>query len=452
MKYNITYYITLIAMLLSLSGCDKYLDIVPKGQVIPENKEEYRALLNQGYNTFPKNKELLQMRGVQVTPNIDPYGHSGFPAYRNIYTWHDGADTQGETEEYSYYSLYTVIFYANSIILGVQPDDDDLSQLLGEAYLLRAYTYFELTNMYGPKYSAQTRDTKVVPINNEINIEQNFPRATLGQLYDQIESDLLQAEKYLKVTQWQQPQYKYRASIDALHALASRIYLYKSDWQRSLNEAQKALTISQALTDLRQSEDKEFKLPSHYQSPENIWAMEELFSMQIREYAFAAPDFYNSFSDQDLRKKLYFSELTDQNTWMSYPASGKFNGKNYRVTVRRAEVYLNAAEASARLGKSDEAKQYLMELISKRYTPEGVEAQKVALQPLTGEALISFILNERQHELGIEGHEWYDYKRTTQPALTKVVEGKEYHLQAGDARYVLRLPKSALASNPLLTE
>lgn len=95
------------------------------------------------------------MRGIQITPNIDPYGLSGFPAYRNIYTWQDGADTQGTTEEYTYYSLYTVIFYANSIILEVKPDDDQLSQLLGEAYLLRAYAYFELTNMYGPKYSEE---------------------------------------------------------------------------------------------------------------------------------------------------------------------------------------------------------------------------------------------------------------------------------------------------------
>lgn len=452
MKHNIIYYISLLTLLLSLTACDKYLDIVPRGQVIPHNHEEYRALLTQGYNTFPRNKELLQMRGIQITPNIDPYGLSGFPAYRNIYTWQDGADTQGTTEEYTYYSLYTVIFYANSIILEVKPDDDQLSQLLGEAYLLRAYAYFELTNMYGPKYSEEARSTKVVPINNEIDVEQKFPRATLGQLYDLIESDLKEAEKYLKVTQWQEPQYKYRGTIEALHAIASRVYLYKSDWTRSLEESQKVLAISRTLTDLRQSADKEFKLPTHYQSPENIWAMEELFGMQIREYAFASVTHYDSFDAQDLRKKLYFSELTDMNTWVSKPASGKFLGKNYRVTIRRAEVYLNAAEAASKLGKADEAKQYLMELITTRYTPEGVEAQRATLQPLTGDALINYIYAERQRELGIEGHEWYDYKRTTQPALSKVVEDKEYHLQAGDARYVLRIPISAQASNPLLAE
>lgn len=140
------------------------------------------------------------------------------------------------------------------------------------------------------------------------------------------------------------------------------------------------------------------------------------------------------------------------NTWVSKPASGKFLGKNYRVTIRRAEVYLNAAEAVSKLGKADEAKQYLMELITTRYTPEGVEAQRATLQPLTGDALINYIYAERQRELGIEGHEWYDYKRTTQPALSKVVEDKQYHLQAGDARYVLRIPISAQASNPLLAE
>lgn len=66
----------------------------------------------------------------------------------------------------------------------------------------------------GLSIARRLRSTKVVPINNEIDVEQKFPRATLGQLYDLIESDLKEAEKYLKVTQWQEPQYKYRGTIE----------------------------------------------------------------------------------------------------------------------------------------------------------------------------------------------------------------------------------------------
>ena len=100
MNKQLKYLPILLLLTMLWSSCDKYLDIVPRGQVIPETTEEQRALLNKGYNAFPRHKELLTMRGLQVTPNIDPYGLSGFPAYRNIYTWQDGADTKGQTEEY----------------------------------------------------------------------------------------------------------------------------------------------------------------------------------------------------------------------------------------------------------------------------------------------------------------------------------------------------------------
>ncbi|MDY3884533.1 RagB/SusD family nutrient uptake outer membrane protein [Porphyromonas somerae] len=452
MNKQLKYLPILLLLTMLWSSCDKYLDIVPRGQVIPETTEEQRALLNKGYNAFPRHKELLTMRGLQVTPNIDPYGLSGFPAYRNIYTWQDGADNKGQTEEYAYGSFYTVIFYCNSIIQEVTPKDEVLSQIVGEAYLLRAYSYFELTNMYGPKYSEGARNTKVVPINGTIDIEQTFPKATLGELYDQIETDLKQAEKYLKTTQWSEPRYKYRGSREALFAIASRISLYKEEWSEVLEECQKALGISKDLADLNQGEAKEFLLPTHYQSAENIWALEELFGQAIREFAFVEQGYFDSFTEGDLRKKYYFTELTDMNTWETKPGQNKIQGKDYRPTIRRAEIYLNAAEAAARLGKAEEAKQYLSTLLTKRYTAEALSTRMAELQPLTGEALVQEILLERQKELGVEGHEWYDYKRTTQPALSKVVEGKEYHLQQGDARYVLRIPLSAQETNPQLVE
>ncbi|MDO5017632.1 MAG: RagB/SusD family nutrient uptake outer membrane protein [Porphyromonas sp.] len=445
--------LTGLFLITTLTACDNFLDIVPKGQVIPEETEEYKALLTRGYNVFPRNKELLQMRGVQITPNIDPYGLSGFPAFRNIYTWQDNADTQGHTEEYTYASFYTVIFHANSIIMDISEasaaGDPERAQLLGEAHLLRAYSYFELVNMYGPKYSEAERDTKVVPINNTIDIEQTLARATLGELYDAIESDLATAEKLMTVTQWEAPKDKFRASKEAVYAIASRVYLYKGDWAKSLSYSQKVLGVSTEMEDLNAAEPQ---LPTNYKSAENIWAMEDLFTFNVREYAFADQTYYDSFDDNDLRKQYYFSSLLDMNTWEEHPAQGKFNGKDFRASARRSEIYLNAAEAAARMGKDTEAKQYVATLMSKRYNTDGFQSRQEALQPLSGEALVTFILDERQKELGIEGHEWYDYKRTTQPALTKVVEDKEYRLEQGDARYVLRIPTSAISNNPQLTK
>lgn len=225
---KITIYTLLLSLIIGLSSCDKFLDIVPKGQVIPRTSSEYRALLTKGYHAFPRNKELLQIRGIQLNPASDPYGLSGFPAYKNIYSWQDTADTEGTTREFPYASFYQVIFFTNEVILNganaTQDSDESMDQIIAEAHILRAYSYFELANMYGPKYSTEARNTKVVPINTLIDTEQTLPRATLGEIYDLIENDLAEAEKLIKVDQWSAAQHKYRASREALLALASRVY------------------------------------------------------------------------------------------------------------------------------------------------------------------------------------------------------------------------------------
>lgn len=451
MKKIITY--ILPALLILLTGCDKYLDIVPVGQVIPGNGKEYRALLNTAYSAFPAHKEHLIMRGVQVLPVIDEYGLSGFPAYRNIYTWSDTSDSDGRTEEYKYDSFYKVIFYTNDIINNApnaeESDGESLHQIIGEAYLLRAYCYFELANMYGPKYSDATRDTKVVPINLLIDTEQVLPRSTLGQIYDQIEKDVAEAEKLITVDTWSQPAEGYKISKVVLHAIASSIALYKGDWKKVISEVEKSLKVSRDLEDFNTSESL---LPTQYTSKENIWALEEVVGFSIRDYSMIDPAFIAKYKDGDLRRTKYFAEQLDWMTGEPYTTSAKFTGRNTRSSIRRAELFLNAAEAAARLGQADIARKYMNELLSKRYTSTALTWVQAELNGLSGEALVSWIFEERLKELAVEGHEWYDYKRTTQPALSKVIEGKTFTLKQGDARYVLQIPQSARKANPKLSE
>lgn len=441
------------ALMLLLTGCDKYLDIVPVGQVIPGSSKEYRALLNSAYSTFPIHKELLIMRGVQVLPVIDDFGLSGFPAYRNIYTWNDASDSDGRTVEYHYDSFYKVIFYTNEIITngpnGEEDAEESLNQIIGEAYLLRAYCYFELANMYGPKYSDAARDTKVVPINLLIDTEQVLPRSTLGEIYDQIEKDLAEAEKLISVDTWTQPEDGYKISKEVLHGIASRIALYKGDWKRAISEAEKALKVSRELEDFN---DENSEMPTLYTSKENIWALEQIWGYSIRDYSMAHPDFYAKYAEGDLRATKYFAEQFDWMTGAVFDACAKFPKKDNRCSIRRSELFLNAAEAAARLGQADVARKYMKELLPKRYTPEALTTVEGELSALSGEALVNWIFEERLKEFAVEGHEWYDYKRTTQPALSKEIEGKTFNLKQGDARYVLMIPQSARKANPKLSE
>ena len=62
--------------------------------------------------------------------------------------------------------------------------------------------------------------------------------------------------------------------------------------------------------------------------------------------------------------------------------------------------------------------------------------------------LIKEILNERALELAIEGHRWFDLRRTTRPSIQKVIDGQPYTLEENDARYTLRIPQAAIDANP----
>ena len=43
---------------------------------------------------------------------------------------------------------------------------------------------------------------------------------------------------------------------------------------------------------------------------------------------------------------------------------------------------------------------------------------------MTQDELITEILDERERELAIEGHRWFDLRRTTRPRIQKILGGK----------------------------
>ena len=69
---------------------------------------------------------------------------------------------------------------------------------------------------------------------------------------------------------------------------------------------------------------------------------------------------------------------------------------------------------------------------------------------MNADELRAEIADERARELIGEGHRWMDLRRTTRPAITRVHEEVTYRLQAGDSRYTLPFPQSAINNNPEL--
>ena len=117
---------------------------------------------------------------------------------------------------------YKVIYMSNTVIetLGGRSDLKD-TQLLGEAYYMRALMHLHMVTLYAKPYSQGT-DNVGVPLLTSTSSA--ITRESVGKVYEQIVNDLQQASKYMQRGK-ERGNHGY-PSHDAALGLLSRVYLY----------------------------------------------------------------------------------------------------------------------------------------------------------------------------------------------------------------------------------
>ncbi len=119
---------------------------------------------------------------------------------------------------------YKAIVGCNVVIESAEEGvSDNLDQLLGENYYLRALVYFQMGNVFGRPYNQGTSNLSVpLKLTSDVNDIPN--RNTVGEVYDQVISDLLKAEMLMNENKTAT-----FATKEAAQALLSRVYLYMED-------------------------------------------------------------------------------------------------------------------------------------------------------------------------------------------------------------------------------
>lgn len=433
-------YILLFVAAIAVSSCDDYLDITPIGRVIPETLDQYRAVLTRGYEVYPAHKSLTAVRTDELTMNEFS---DEINVYKDVYIWKD-ANPDRITTTFQYQDLYNTIFYTNVIINEASKklaESPEKNQLIGEAYALRAMAYFDLVNLFAKPYNAATAGSdKGVPLALEIDLEQVFAPKSVEVIYNQIISDTQKAEEFINLNL--QPTGKnYRFSKTALYSLESRIYLYQQQWQKSLDAANKALAINNALVDLKATP----VFATKYDSKESILALEDGYINGLKGSSYASPDLIAAYSKTtDLRFPLYFL------------ASGsrfriqKGGNDDQKCTFRTSELYLTKAETSLKLNNLADAKTTVLDFIKNRYTAAGYTQLESDINAMNAADLTNFIYAERQREFPVEGQRWFDLRRTSQKQIVHTFDGDNYTLIQNDPRYTIIYPANARLNNPNL--
>lgn len=241
MNKNLKYFLILIAGF-SLTSCEDYLSPEPTSAVNKNDfyQDEVQLELGivaiydaiQGVNT----NQLDETRGVQIeyflTEMLSDNTSSKSPDPENAadnrqFDNYTVLDNNSISANY-YASMFRVIYLSNLIIDSTNEvivDEATALKLKGEAKFLRAYAYFNLVRLYSDINAdgSITNDNLALPYVDHVlandEIDQQYTRVSVGEIYDLIISDLINATEVLDDT------YKTRASKSAAHGLLAKVYL-----------------------------------------------------------------------------------------------------------------------------------------------------------------------------------------------------------------------------------
>jgi len=435
---------------LLLNSCRDYVEVEPVGNNrILKYTSDYRGLANN-YN------DMTSSGGIYLIANADvefptAYQNGVTTIWGNSYTWQDKIydPSQGDSD---WTGLYKAVYYSNVILDGVMKSekgtDAEKKEIYAEAFVHRAFAYLQLVNTYGPQFDPTSANSeKAVPLLLKPELFSSLDRSTVGQVYDQIISDLKSA---LANDIQDSPEFNVLPSKRAVYALLARTYLYMGSYQLSLDNAQKALEMQSGLIDLK-------TFASGYSYPVLIQNPEVIFSKTLLLTYNGAPlstELLNSFNANDLRYNYYTapgSSFFPTHTGRGFGiyTYSYTNGINVGVSV--PEMYLIAAECSARLGQLQKAVDYLNILRAKRYKAN--TAYQVSAT--TNKEALDLVLTERQKEFIGKGFRWFDQRRLNldpvyQKTYTRVFKGQTFTLAPNSDGYVFPINQNYIDLNPEL--
>lgn len=446
MKRYIYHIIGICLTLTILAGCDDFLDIQPTGKVIPKTGREYRALLTEAYSAIPSDRGKTVFRTDELILDNQNTTTEGLNSFLNIWLWLDDESADG-TSSFGWRSFYYVSYIANTIIENgeamTEATSTERSQLIGEAYMLRAYMHFVLVNLYGEPYThCDPVTSKAIPLKLNSDVNATLKRNTVEEIYTSILSDINKAKELLNVDTWDEG-FTYRFNRLSIDAFLAKVYLYMGDWDNAYQYASNVITQHGDLEDLTTSS----VLPSHYKSVEAILSMENIMPAIYQTEGRINTELLNLYRSGDMRKSKYYRQVT-----ASISTLQKGGNNEYRCTFRSSEFYLIAAEAALELEDLDKARLHLTTLMKARYHKNIFPKEETKVNNMNQDELRQEIQDERFRELAFEGHRWFDLRRTTQPVLTKKYQNSTYTLEQNDSRYTLRIPSEAIEANPGLAE
>lgn len=451
------FYIYSVSALCILMGCNKFLDIEPKGKVIPATIEDYHLLLAPVTQLLAE--EELFLTADDFISDKEALGDLSNPDNKkfHLYTYNNLRFGNPEIEINGWNGPYANLYVYNKVINEIDNAQDalgyteeDKKRIKSEALYGRAVQYFFLVNMFAKHYDKATAGSDAgVPILLTANTSQESPKQSrVAEVYDLILRDLSEAipnlpKKRIEIN---------RPSKGAGYAMLARVYLYQREYVQALKNVELALAENAKLTDYTTLEPD--GLREGY-SDEQYTSLTFNYSMGFTD-GVLSDDMMALYDENDKRFNgiLGCKWIRGSDGEWSEDCTKREN--NYKITPNPlpsvAEMYVTAAECYARANRTADALQKLNELRKHRIA----EVAELTLADFQSpDDLLKFALEERRRELVMNGTRLFDLKRLNlDPRFAKtvkhVLENKVYEAAPNSDKLILPIPMQVKSFNPNL--
>lgn len=430
----------LFALAISFSSCEKYLNVEPKGIVIPKNVEDFDGILNSYTSVQSYPAHMLYFTDEVYSS----FGRVENHPSANAYFWATQLNKDVESAPAVWSTLYRCIYNTNVIIRKVDGATGDAvkkQQLMGEALTLRSAYFFDLLTVYAKAYNATTASSDPgIPIMQSVDVtEATPPRSSVQATLDTIITNLNTAVNLLPENSLNRS----RANKYTAYAMLSRVYLYMENYTQSAIFADKALETPHEILDYNEYYSA-WEMPEPDLNPEYLWTRltDDVAAIFYLNYS---NELINAYAPDDNRLLLFAAD---------YYGTGEYfwSGAGYgSYGISFPEIYLNKAESLAHNENIDDAMQILNDLRIKRVSIYSYEP----LVASTKEEAIAYILNERKLELAFKGTRWMDMKRLDKQGLMPAIERIDRNteeiietLAPGSPRYTFGIPARVILFNP----
>lgn len=423
----------------------------------------YRSMYTAGWSTTGNTHQcfgisaynlMAEVMGDDMIMGASGSGWFWFDAIYNV----KGRFTSGAWRSYDLWNAYyTWIANANYILAAEETmggATNDKNYAIGQAYAVRAYSYFMLAQSFARTYKGHENEP-CVPLYFEPTTTSTTgqPRSKVSEVYAQITSDINKAVELLQGLPQQQSAHM---SYGVAQGIRARIALVMEDWATAEQAAEEAI----AKSGKKIIKVNDFIGLNDVTKSNVMWGAQiisdqaggyaSLFAHMdtVASYGLGAPkmitlSLYNKISDTDERR-AWFPDPESYEIHSAFNPNNPdygFNGAPLQrkmyfsdpaqwlgdyIWMRVEEMYLTAAEAECRQGKDGEAREHLMALMSQRDPSYTCTKSGKDLAPLTNGStgsLLEEIILQRRIELWGEGTRVWDIKRLKQGFVRDAADG-----------------------------